>query len=1020
MSQPLLRDPIVASGPTRTGSGTGTVTVDRLTHFTTAQTYTLVCIAKSPDTIFSVSGSLDGPVGLAVVGTQFFDSDLKIFLTIQQGGVAFEVGDKFVLRVQNGTDLNQDNIDLYDELPQKNFGVGVKGTSAGDDNIRYSNTAVAAYAYLQGLKFSANAVGPSGNALAVQAVSPAPGTAATSTLQGLTFTSKAANAAANALSVSFAQSVAAVKALVIIQNVSYQAKVAGTAGNSLTVEYTTGAGAGAEVVSVSGNAITVQIASGASTPAQIVAAVNGYAPAFALLSCKISPLGSTGAQFGPVSPTSLTGGAPSSGTAGSEVVTVTGQSISVQCENNASTFAQVKAALDASPAASALITTAINGIQNADPVLGTPTNKVISAAGPSTFTGGVDPYGAAGFEKVSVSGSTIQLFLESGKSTVQAVVNAFNASAAAIALASVSIVGNGFDVMYSPGAATPFQGGLSKFFALNQHELSDASHFFEGNASLKLQDATIQGRANIQKEALLSSKLILDDAGSNPVPDAQQYINDLIEDQVLSIRTADYSKVQWSKPIMSLDADLVIDVNDSGVSNMVDHTLAPFTIPDGSHLYVFLNRQSSGYVTPYVGTDVPAAVNAFRIASRFGDHIIMWDNTLIRDGKAVRIGEGGEGGVVRVDVYDPITTVLPTSSPAVIDGVTVASNMFVLFSNLTAGNNRVYKATVSGSTISWSVQSAYSSGLDPVLGDEVLAQSGTTFGLAHGIWNGTAFKFNDTVRYYTGTDYWELSSLKTQALAASTTGVVFSVQMSGSENMIVDYSIMRGLVKETGTLHITASGAVVAVTTSGAYIGTSGVSFSGDILSGNLRLKYTADSGGGAATMKYFVKRWSDLAGGPGGIPSYATSGATGISAAGANTQIQFNDSGNMGADSDFTWDKTSNTLGLAGLEVSGLSAPVVLSDGTSSPTSAFQYNATNYRFAIIEFSVSRDGVYQVGRMLVTNDGTNASISIDSTSTGNPGITFMAGVVSGMVQIQYLSTTTGLDAQLKYSMRRWS
>src|SRR4051812_32982534 len=136
MSQPLFRDPIVSSGPTRTGTGNGTLAVDKLTHFTVAQTYTVICIAKSPSTVFSVVGSLDGPVGLATAGIQFFDNDLKVFFTIAQGATAFEVGDQFVFAVINGTDLDQDNIDDYDELPQKNFGTGVKGTSSGDHNLR--------------------------------------------------------------------------------------------------------------------------------------------------------------------------------------------------------------------------------------------------------------------------------------------------------------------------------------------------------------------------------------------------------------------------------------------------------------------------------------------------------------------------------------------------------------------------------------------------------------------------------------------------------------------------------------------------------------------------------------------------------------------------------------------------------------------------------------------------------------------------------------------------------------------
>jgi len=161
VSQVIFRDPTVSAGPTLTGTGNGTVTIDRLTHFTIAQDYTLTCIAKAPDTLFAVTGSLDGPVGIAVVGTQFYDEDLKIFFTIQQGSTAFEIGDIFEFSVINGTDLHQDNIDTYDELPQKNFGVGLKGAARGDHNLRYLDEAVAAYRYIQDLKYTAAVEGPS-------------------------------------------------------------------------------------------------------------------------------------------------------------------------------------------------------------------------------------------------------------------------------------------------------------------------------------------------------------------------------------------------------------------------------------------------------------------------------------------------------------------------------------------------------------------------------------------------------------------------------------------------------------------------------------------------------------------------------------------------------------------------------------------------------------------------------------------------------------------------------------------
>jgi hypothetical protein len=69
---------------------------------------------------------------------------------------------------------------------------------------------------------------------------------------------------------------AATAAFVTVQGVTFTWNATGTVGNSQFVTYTTGATAGAEVVSVSGNTTTVQIQNGVSTAAQIDAAVDTF------------------------------------------------------------------------------------------------------------------------------------------------------------------------------------------------------------------------------------------------------------------------------------------------------------------------------------------------------------------------------------------------------------------------------------------------------------------------------------------------------------------------------------------------------------------------------------------------------------------------------------------------------------------------------------------------------------------------------------------------------------------------
>jgi hypothetical protein len=58
----------------------------------------------------------------------------------------------------------------------------------------------------------------------------------------------------------------------------------GVAQQAISIAFTSGATAGAEVVSVSGNAISVQIQSGVSTVTQVRTAINASTPAAALVS----------------------------------------------------------------------------------------------------------------------------------------------------------------------------------------------------------------------------------------------------------------------------------------------------------------------------------------------------------------------------------------------------------------------------------------------------------------------------------------------------------------------------------------------------------------------------------------------------------------------------------------------------------------------------------------------------------------------------------------------------------------
>jgi hypothetical protein len=1022
LSQTLFKNPFVTSAAATTGIGSGTVTIDKLTHFTLSQTYTLTCIAKSPDTLFSVSGSLDGGVGIATVGTQFFDHDLKIFLTIQQGATAFEVGDQIVFTVQNGTDLTQQNIDAYDELPQKNFGAGISGLSKGDHSLRFSTAPSNSYIYFQDIFYTAKTAGSAGDAITIEYANEVPGAYATLALQDLTFTSKAFGTAGNSISVQYVNYTRAFAASITLQDILYQAPV-GAAGNNILIGYVTGGTAGAETVTKTGNTVTVTIQSGVSTATQIVAAVLGSSVASTFSNVQVAN-GHTGStpQTAPTGPQHLSGGSDAVGAAGSEVVNVSGNTITVTMQSGVATATQIKTALDNSVLASDLISTAISGSAS---------HAQTEFATPAFLHSGTSPTGAPGAEVVTVTGNAIKVTLTTGVSTANQIITALANSAPATALVNAFLIGNASSPQIAPITASALSGGKNKFYAFNHDELSDPSNFVEGNASLKIKDLNLSGSLNVSKRALFTDALSLDDTHSvnssgAPVSNVQQYINRLIEDQKLTLRTSDYSPLFWSKPTLTFTGDLVIDFPDTDNFNTILASNSPITIADGQSCYVIIDRDNSTVLTPIVANTVPNLINCFRLASRFGSHIILWDNTLIRDGRAVAIGEGGIGaGAFRVDLYDPLSTSLPTGAAATFDSVAISNGQLVLFSNLASGNNQVYRATGVGSSIVWTPIIAFSAGLTPALGDQVLITKGTGFKLQTAIFDGTTFKINDTVRYFNGVDYWEMSSLKSLSLGNNASGAVFSVTVVGSENFVIDYSIARGTTKQTSSIYLTSDGTSVSVAEGGTTLGGStGVDFSGSISNGLLILTYNTDNSGPTATMKYFVRRWSNAAGGPGGIPDYSTSTGSGaINAAGTPGNIQYNSSGSLGADSNLSWNPSTKVLStpnlnLGGFSVSGLSAPVTLADAVNSPVTFLTYPFAGARISEFKFYITRNTLVRLAAFTVVCDGTNIAFGDRSFSTGQDGITFYAAISGANVQIQYTSSSTGVSGSLTYTVNQ--
>jgi hypothetical protein len=510
-------------------------------------------------------------------------------------------------------------------------------------------------------------------------------------------------------------------------------------------------------------------------------------------------------------------------------------------------------------------------------------------------------------------------------------------------------------------------------------------------------------------------------SGDN-VTNVQQAINDGWQNEKLFVLVDNDGTVSWDGSSLSFSEDIRIVSKDFSIENTIVAANSPLSIPDGFSVYVTLNRSASVNVTPFIVATPPKGGDILRLCTRDDMSLIFCDNTYVQAGQSVRIGASGSGGsgtgTIKATLFDPVSTTLPTGTGATIDGVTLTNSMTVLFTNLTTNPNRVYMVSGVGVSLVWTAQTVFNGLVTPSDGDSVRVLTGNGFADQLAVYDGTTFYVNDKIRMFNGVDYFEINKLVTSTLTDNTTGNVFTVAYSGSENLVINYSAKRGSLKQVGQLLVVTDGTTVNVSDATSPLGDVGLDLFGDISGANLRLRYTTTNTGTNVTMKYFITRWSDASGGPGGVPSY-TGGSPVTPAAGSDTEVQFNDGGNLGADSAFTWDKTNNILSLNGFKFFALQTGT-LTNNVASPAAIITLAKASYRHLLIEYSIARDTNYRTGTLSVVHDDTNASLTDSGASMiGDTEIIFDAVISGSNLVIRYVSTNTGFNGNFKYLIKGW-
>jgi hypothetical protein len=159
--------------------------------------------------------------------------------------------------------------------------------------------------------------------------------------------------------------------------------------------------------------------------------------------------------------------------------------------------------------------------------------------------------------------------------------------------------------------------------------------------------------------------------------------------------------------------------------------------------------------------------------------------------------------------------------------------------------------------------------------------------------------------------------------------------------------------------------------------------------------------------------------GASGTVGQVLTSNATGglfwsapaATTAGSNTQIQFNDSGSLAGDADFTFDKTTNTLTVTNIAANGASLTSVnaasVGGNTASDLNTYADNkAANAYSNAMSDTLSRNGSYSGNNTLAgTNTVISSNLFVTGTINRSPTIT-LGGDLSGSITLTDLAGGT--------------
>lgn len=309
-----------------------------------------------------------------------------------------------------------------------------------------------------------------------------------------------------------------------------------------------------------------------------------------------------------------------------------------------------------------------------------------------------------------------------------------------------------------------------------------------------------------------------------------------------------------------------------------------------------------------------------------------------------------------VRVVDTSSTAQPTANP-VIDGVTIALNDRVLFTNLSVGgnNNRVYKATSSLNPVVWVLETDGQAGTGaPTDGDLVFVKEGTTNADYQYAFNGTSWVV------YSRQSAYNFST------GLSRTGITVTVDFAPSGNSSATQAVRaddsRLNDSRTPTAHVldSASHTISGKTAGQVLLATGATTFAFTTIGGDATL-----NGSGSLTIQ--------------NVNSVAI-GNLGL------TETTFNGANNQSA------------------------AAVIAT-----------WPIATYRGVRVFYTITRGATFSIGQVVLLHDGTNGRCTVlEDDYTADVGVNFSADINGGNLRLLYTSTNTGTAPTMKFRATTYS